>query len=150
MQSRKDRAVLSGGLLILALATILSAQAVEIAGLQDFKALHGRYAPAGDCTRWPQVMVDASGMSFEVSGANEKVSRMAYAASYGGNFYEGTSQWFFPFGRGGNYPVLMTFNANEKEGVMTIEGHDEGWKGGPPLSPRNRALVDGSPYGKCR
>ncbi|KAF1722714.1 hypothetical protein CSC75_02500 [Pseudoxanthomonas wuyuanensis] len=132
------------------MAAAIPAHAVEITGLQDFKALHGRYAPGGDCKRQPQVLVDASGMTFEVSGGKEKVSRMEFAASYGGNFYEGISQWFFPFGGNGNYPLLMTFNANEKEGAMTIEGQDEGWKGGPPFTARNRALVDGSPYARCR
>ena len=149
MRSSKDRAFVPATLLSLALATALPAQAVEVDGLKGFEALHGRYAPAGDCKRQPQIVVDAGGMTFEVSGVQEKVSRMEFAASYGGNYYEGISQWFFPFGGAGNYPVLMTFNANEKKGSMTIDGHDEGWKGGPPLSARNRALVQGSPYAKC-
>lgn len=132
------------------IATISAANAVEIDGMKDFAPLFGRYAPAGNCQRQPQIVVDATGMIFEVAGKKERVVHLEYAASYGGNFYEGVSQWFFPFGRDGNYPVLMTFNADEKAGVLTIAPQDEGWQGGPPLGPRNKALVDGSPYRRCK
>ncbi len=43
----------------------------------------------------------------------------------------------------------MAFNADEKNGVLTVEPHDEGWAGGPKLSARHQALVNGSPYRKC-
>ncbi len=125
-------------------------QAVEIHGMRDFPALHGRYAPHGDCRRGPRFEIDASGIRFDVDGKREPVTTLEHAASYGGDFYEGTSLWFFPFGRDGSYPVLMTFNADEKPGVVTIEPHGEGGNGGPALSPRNRALVEGSPYARCR
>ena len=126
------------------------AQAIGISHMRDFEPLFGRYAPAGDCRQQPQVTVDADGMSFEVGGTTEQVTRLEYAASYGGNFYEGISQWFMPFGHSGSHPILMTFNADEKEGELAITGHDEGWDGGPPLSARNKALVAGSPYRRCK
>jgi len=44
----------------------------------------------------------------------------------------------------------MTFNAGEQKGALLIEPHDEGWVGGPPLNPRNKSLVDGSPYARCK
>lgn len=135
---------------LLAICALPQAQAVEIDGMKDFVPLHGRYAPGGDCQRQPRIVVDAAGIAFEVAGKTDRVTHLEFAASYGGNFYEGSSQWFFPFGRDGNYPVLMTFNADEKAGVLTIEGHDEGWKGGPALTARNQALVSGSPYLRCR
>ncbi|MCL6710823.1 hypothetical protein M8R20_27885 [Pseudomonas sp. R2.Fl] len=137
-------------LLLLSVAWIPAAHAVEITGMKDFPNLQGRYAPGGDCQRQPRIAIDAGGMAFEVEGRSERVARLEYAASYGGNFYEGSSQWFFPFGREGAYPVLMTFNADEKPGVLTVTPHDEGYAGGPPLSSRNRALVAGSPYLRCR
>jgi len=127
-----------------------TATAIETEGLEHFKDLYGRYAPAGDCKRQPQILVDAGGMTFEVGGAKERVTRMEYAASYGGNFYEGISQWFFPFGKEGDWPILMTFNAGEKKGELGIEGHGEGWPGGPPFTPHNKALVDGAPYRRCK
>ena len=127
-----------------------AAGAVEVTNLEGFEPHFGRYAPGGDCQRQPRILVERAGMTFEVGGTTERVTRMEYAASYGGNFYEGTSKWVFPFGRDGSYPILMTFNAEEKQGVLTIAGHDEGWPGGPKPSPRNQALVSGSPYAKCK
>lgn len=145
------RALLFAGCLLLpALSCIPAVHAVEITGMKDFPNLQGRYAPGGDCKRQPRITIDASGMAFEVEGHSKRVAQLEYAASYGGNFYEGSSQWFFPFGRDGAYPILMTFNADEKAGVLTIAPHDEGYAGGPPLTPRNRALVAGSPYLRCR
>ncbi len=36
----------------------------------------------------------------------------------------------------------MAFNADEKNGLLTVEPHDEGWAGGPKLSARHQALVE--------
>jgi hypothetical protein len=123
--------------------------AIEIDGLKDFAALYGRYAPAGDCSKTPQILVDAAGFIFEVNGEKERATRVEFAASYGGNYYEGITQWFFPFKSANGWPVIMAFNANEKPGALTIEPNDEGWKGGPPLAASHQALVKGSPYAKC-
>lgn len=126
------------------------AAAVTVENLEGLEEHFGRYAPGGECAREPRITVERAGMTFEVGGRSEKVSRLEWAVSYGGNSYEGISQWLFPFGSEGAYPILMTFHAGEKKGVLTIEPQDEGWPGGPPLSPRNAALVKGSPYAKCR
>jgi hypothetical protein len=142
---RMRLAVLAGTLLLPLLAS-----AIEIEGLEEFKALHGSYAPGGDCTKSPRIVVDASGFTFEVNGQKERATRVEFAASYGGNSYQGITQWFMPFTSPNGWPVLMAFNAGEKPGVLTIEPHDEGWKGGPPLGERNLALVKSSPYAKCR
>ena len=45
--------------------------------------------------------------------------------------------------------ALRKRNANEQQGALLIDPQDEGWAGGPPLSPRNKALVAGSPYARC-
>jgi len=124
--------------------------AIEIEGLKDFEALHGRYAPAGVCSKKPQILVDAAGFTFEVGGDREQATRIEHAVSYGGNHYEGITLWFFPFRNANGWPVIMAFNANEKPGTLTIEPNDEGWKGGPPLSARNQALANGSPYARCK
>jgi hypothetical protein len=132
----------------------LSAQAVELNDMKDFADLHGRYAPAGDCKRQPQIVVDAGGMTFEVAGAKARVTNPEFAASFFGGAsdnYEGISRVFFPFRNSQDgYPIIMIFNADEKKGILTIAGHDEGWKGGPALTPRNSALVAGSPYSRCK
>lgn len=135
---------------VLIMAMHMTAGAIEVNGLADFKELFGRYAPGGDCRRQPQILLDASGMSFEVGGVSEKVTNPEFAASYGPHDYEGISKWFFPFRTAAGYPVLMTFNANEQKGALLIDAQDEGWAGGPPLSPRNKALVSGSPYARCK
>ncbi len=140
--------VLAAGVAIMAMATLASA--VEVDGLVGFEDLFGRYAPGGNCGKQPQILVDSGGITLEVIGVVEKVSNPEFAASYGGPAYNGISKWFFPVRIASGYAVLMTFNANEQKGVLLIEGHDEGWAGGPPLSPYNKALVQGSPYARCK
>ena len=140
---------------LLLACTWLQAGVVEINDMKGFEDLYGRYAPAGDCKRQPQLVVDAGGMTFEIAATRTRVTNPEFAASYFGGAsdnYEGISRVFFPFRNSSQdgYPMIMMFNADEKKGVLTIEAHDEGWKGGPPLTPRNKALVSGSPYSKCK
>jgi len=149
MKSRREFRHFSSAVFAVAMLLPGLSGAIEIEGLKDFEALHGRYAPAGDCSRQPQILVDAAGFTFEVNGEKERATRVEFAASYGGNDYQGITQWFFPFKNANGWPILMAFNANEKPGTLTIDGNDEGWKGGPPLSARNQALVKGSPYARC-
>lgn len=150
---RPTSALRSASLGLLA-GVCLQAWAVEIKDMKDFRELHGRYAPAGDCKRLPRIVVDAGGMTFEVAAAKARVTHLEFAASYFGGAsdnYEGISRVFFPFRNNQDgYPIIMMFNADEKEGILTIAGHDEGWKGGPALTPRNHALVAGSPYSRCK
>lgn len=124
--------------------------AVEVSSLEGLEDIFGRYAPAGDCSRQPQVLVELSGLTFEVSGTSQKVTNPEYAVSYAAADYAGISKWIFPFRLPDGYSILMTFNAGEQPGALLIEPHDEGWAGGPPLSPTNKALVDGSPYARCK
>jgi hypothetical protein len=140
--------------LCLLAGTCLQAQAVEINDMKDFADLHGRYAPAGDCRRQPQIVVDPGGMTFEMAASRTRITNLEFAASFFGGAsdnYEGISKVFFPFrNHQDGYPIIMMFNADEKHGLLTIAGHDEGWKGGPALTPRNKILVSGSPYARCK
>lgn len=135
-------------LLCLALAPTL-AGAIEVNKLEHMDSIYGRYAPAGDCKRQPQVVVELSGLTFHNGDAKHKVSRIEYAASYLGNSYEGIGIWLMPL-YGTERPIVMNFNADEKPGTLTIDGFDRGWKDGPPLSARHQALVDASPYRRCK
>lgn len=126
------------------------ATAVEVRDLKGFDTLFGRYAPAGDCKREPRIVVDATGFTFDWNGRKVKPASFEHAASYGPHDYAGISLWFFPFILKDGYAVLMTFNSNEVNGVLTVEPHDEGYAGGPPLTPLNAALVKGSSYRRCR
>jgi hypothetical protein len=127
-----------------------SARAVEVTSLAGLQEIFGRYAPGGDCKRQPQILVELSGLTFEIPGDTVKVTNPEYAASYGPHDYAGVSKWIFPFRIANGYPILMTFNANEKKGALLVDAQDEGWAGGPPLTPRNKALVGGSPYARCK
>jgi hypothetical protein len=122
--------------------------AIEVRNLEHLGELFGRYAPGDDCERQPQVVVESSGLTFLNGTAKHKVARIDHAASFMGNFYEGIGIWLMPL-YGTERPIVMNFNAGEQRGALTIEGHDRGWKGGPPLSARHQALVDASPYRKC-
>jgi hypothetical protein len=136
--------------IVAALLVARIAGAVELQDLKGFEGIFGRYAPAGDCKRQPQIVVDATGLTFEVGGKNETVTNPEYAASYGGHDYDGKTIWMFPFRLADGYSILLAFNSDEMTGVLSIMGHDEGYSGGPRLSARNEALVKGSPYARCK
>lgn len=131
------------------LALALPAIAIEVENLDGFEQHFGRYAPGGDCARQPQVVVAREGFSFEGGPALPKATRPDYAASFMGNYYEGISLTFFP------YPVeprpfVLTLNAEEKPGVMTIGVYDFDYQGGPRLPEKYRPYIAASPYAKCK
>ncbi len=128
----------------------VAASAVEVHDLEGLEDLFGRYAPGGDCKREPRILVDVTGLTFEVTGKKQKVTNPEYAAAYAAHDYSGISKWIFPFRLKDGYSILMTFNFNEKKGALTIDPQDEGYPGGPKLTPLNQALVKGSPYARCK
>ena len=150
MAFRHERFVPATLTILAALFLAHPAGAVEVQDLKGFEGIFGRYAPGGDCKRQPQILVDATGLTFEVGGKSEPVSNPEFAASYGGRDYVGSTIWMFPFRLVDGYSILMAFNSDEKVGVLSVTGHDEGYPGGPKLSPRNDALVKGSPYARCK
>jgi hypothetical protein len=81
------------------LLAVGSAMAIEVKGLAGFEDLFGRYAPGGDCTGQPQILVDAAGFGFEAGSGARPVSSNApeWAASHGPRDYQGITRWFFPF-----------------------------------------------------
>jgi hypothetical protein len=150
MRHERPTGILSIFGLCCALMIAGTAQAIEVKNLDGFEALFGRYAPAGDCKRQPQIVVDRTGFTFEAAGKSEKATQPEYAASYGGNFYEGISLWFFPyFDPDKDRPLLLTFNAGEKKGVLAADT-EYNYFGGPKLDAKYQALVNGSPYRVCK
>ena len=135
---------------VAALGSSFAAHAVELNGLKGLEGIFGRYAPAGDCKRQPQVVADVTGLTFEVGGKQEKVTNPEQALGFAGPDYEGPAVWLFPFRLGDGYAIMMAFNDGPQPGTLTISPHDEGYPGGPKLSPRNQALVAGSPYRRCK
>lgn len=126
------------------------AQALTIHALkgQGLQRLYGTYAPRGDCKRAPRVVVDDSGFAFTVGGKTTHSGTIEWAVSYGPPDYQGISSWFFPFplnesdfGR-----VLMTFNPDERIGLLAFEPN---LGPGEAMTALQAALVRGSPYAKC-
>lgn len=134
---------------VLALCVVLGAGAIPVQNLEGFEEHFGRYAPGGDCSRQPQVVVDREGFAFEGGPSLPRATRPEFAASYMGNFYEGISLFFIPYGEEPR-PLLLTLNAEEQPGLMTVGVYDYDYPGGPRLPDKYRPYVDASPYRKCR
>lgn len=132
-----------------ALCACAAAQAIEVANLDGFEQHFGRYAPGGDCSKQPQVVVDRAGFAFTGGPVLPKATQPEYAASFMGNFYEGISLVFFPY-RVEPRPYLLTINADETPGRLTLQGYDFDYEGGPRLPDRYRPYIAASPYLKCR
>jgi hypothetical protein len=65
--------------------------------------------------------------------------------------YQGIQEHLLVFKRpDGEWAIMLEFNHGEKPGALAISGHGEGFTGGPPFSARNKALVDASPYARCK
>lgn len=127
----------------------LPVEAAELQGLTGLDNLFGRYAPGGDCKRQPQILAEASGLTFFVGGKEEKVTNPEEALGFAGPDYTGPGHWLFPFRLGEGYTIMMEFSG-DKAGTLNISGHDQGFPGGPPLNARDQALVGGSPYKRCK
>ena len=137
---------------VMALACVAPASAVGLDSMKGFEALFGQYGPKGDCTRYPQVVIDADGFALDQGkGKRERANRPEYAASFMGDSYDGIAKVFFPYWKdAGPNPFIVTVNANENPGTLLVEGHDFGWKGGPPMPPHYQSWLQGSPYAKCK
>lgn len=140
--------VLAAAVAVLHAADAMALDLTSLKG-QGVDASYGRYAPRGDCTRGPYVTVGDAGFAFEVGGKAVKTTTFVNVLTYAGQDYRGVSTWYFPFVVNATHPVLLTLNANENKDALTIEAYDQGYKGGPPLTPFNAALVKGSPYARC-
>jgi len=140
----------SSVLALIYVATVGTASAVELSDLKGLEDIYGRYAPGGDCKRQPQILVEQGGITIDRSGKTEKLAKVEFAASYNADSYDGIVKVIFPYTNAAGYPIIMFFNWNEKPGALEIQGHDEGYQGGPPLTPANAVLVKGTPYARCK
>jgi hypothetical protein len=143
----------SASIAILALAMAIgpcgAARAIEVENLDGFEEHFGRYAPGGDCSRQPQVVLERQGFEFKGGPALPKATRPEYAASFMGIFYEGISRFFFPYAAEPR-PFLLTLNADEKPGVLVLQAYDFDYPGGPRLPDKYRSYIAASPYAKCK
>lgn len=106
-----------------ALTVSSGASAITVDNLEGLEEIYGSYAPGGDCSREPRVTIAKPGMTFRANGRTVEVTRVEYAASFFGNFYEGITLAFYPFPRSDSDmgSVLMYVNNDEVRGNILID-----------------------------
>ncbi len=137
---------------VASLAAVVPADAIQVQDMKEFKSIQGRYGPKGDCSKYPQVVIDAAGFALDQGqGRVERANRPEYAVTYFGAEYEGSAHAFFPYwdDANGTAPFLLTVDPGLKPAALAVEGHDYGWKGGPPMPARYQPWLAGSPYVRC-
>jgi hypothetical protein len=136
-------AALGGGVCLLLL--LGPAAAVDITLQNPAPAnLYGTYAPGGDCSRQPQVSLDATGLYLSVNGGRGQVPDLdACFTCAGGYNYEGPTVWIGPEVNE-TFPVWFYFNESEVIGRLVVEDNRE-----MPLGANLSAVVAGSPYQIC-
>jgi hypothetical protein len=131
-------------------AGILPAGAVSLADMKDFPQVFGRYGPKGDCSKYPQVLIDARGFALDHGqGKVERAPTVEHAASFFGPDYEGDALAFFPYWTDNGPNPFLVLVDDAHAGSLRIDPHDYGWDGGPPMPARFKPWLAGSPYAKC-
>lgn len=138
------------------LAAFLSSAAIA-ADLQLPPEVHGTYAPAGDCAKQPRITVDKAGVHLDTAAG--KRGPLPITVSYtwaGGARYVGIQTWAL-VKHGGkdrwgddNQPVVLTFNAGEKRGVLTAERTGPGNERPVALDGPLSSIVRTSTFRLCR
>lgn len=122
-QARRIRLALAGTTLY-AFATV-AAQALPLSNLngQGVDHIFGSYAPGGDCSKEPRVVIDQNGMLFRANGREVRPERVEYALTFLGPSYDGITAVFFPFPVSSNDygRVIMFVNDDEKTGVIRFD-----------------------------
>ena len=119
-QARRIRLALAGT--TLSAFVIAAAQALPLSDLKDqgVDQIFGSYAPGGDCSSEPRVVIDQNGMLFRANGREVRPERVEYALTFLGPSYDGITAVFFPFPVSSNDygRVIMFVNDGEKPGVI--------------------------------
>ncbi len=122
-QARQFRLVLAGASLsALASANAHALPLTDLEG-QGVDHIFGSYAPGGDCSKEPRVVIDQKGMLFRAKGREVRPQRVEYALTFMGPSYEGMTAVFFPFPVSENDygRVIMFVNDDEKPGVIRFD-----------------------------
>ncbi len=116
---------------------------------QGMEHLYGSYAPRGDCSVEPRIMIDDAGFTFRANGRTVVQRTVEYAASFMGQSYEGIAMVFFPFPAGEfNFgPVLLTVNHDEKRGIIRVESNLEP---GQRADPFHAAFTGAAVFTLCK
>ena len=136
---------------VASLVAVVPADAIQVQDMKEFKSIQGRYGPKGDCSKYPQVVIDAAGFALDQGqGRVERANRPEYSASFFGPEYEGITGAFWPYwNEAGGNPFVVFTDYDEKPGALVVEPHDFGWRGGPPMPARYQPWLQGSPYARC-
>jgi hypothetical protein len=95
--------------------SVLAAQYGEASAMDVPKDLAGQYAPGGDCTREPRLVVDGQGITVQSGGKQSKLAPVDVCRTcVRGMRYEGIEVWIGPNAKDGDQPFVFRFNANEK------------------------------------
>lgn len=148
-QARQIRLALAGT--VLSVFPFAAAQALPVSNLkgQGVDHIFGSYAPSGDCSKEPRVVIDHNGMLFRANGREVRPQRVEYALTFMGQIYQGITAVFFPFpvsntdyGR-----VIMFVNDDEKPGVIRF---DSDLPRGQRADPFHAAFTDAGLFSLCR
>lgn len=146
--ARRFRWVFAG--ISLSALAVTAAHALPLSNLegQGLDHIFGSYAPSGDCSKEPRVVIDQSGMLFRAKGREVTSHKVEYALSFMGPSYEGITAVFFPFpisnddlGR-----VVMFVNDDERPGVIRFEAD---LPPGERADPFHAAFTSGGLFTRC-
>lgn len=135
------------------IAAMFLSSAAMAADLQFPPEVHGSYAPNGDCSKQPRINVDRSGIHLDTAaGKRGPLPIMVSYTAIGGAQYDGIQIWA-SVKHGGKdrwgddkLPVLLTFNAEERQGALTAERVDSSVALDGPLS----SIVQAATFRICR
>lgn len=148
-EARRFRLVLAGA--SLSALSLAVAQALPLSNLerQGVDHIFGSYAPGGDCSKEPRVVIDQNGMLFRAMGREVKPRRLEYALTFMGPSYEGITAVFFPFPVSNNDygRVIMFVNDDEKPGIIRFDADLP--PGGRP-DPFHAAFTNGGLFNLCK
>ncbi len=148
-QARRIRLALVGT--TLSAFAIVAAQALPLSNLngQGVDHIFGSYAPGGDCSKEPRVVIGQNGMLFRANGREVRPERVEYALTFLGPSYDGITAVFFPFPVSSNDygRVIMFVNDDEKAGVIRF---DSDLPRGERPDRFHAAFTNGGPFTLCK
>ncbi len=113
-----------------------------------YPAFFGTYAPKGDCAAKPRIVADQSGLTILYKDRKVHPKEFYFMYDAWGQQYQGPMMSFEPFATSPTDlgPLDFTFNADEKQGVLSVTSND-----GVPGhdSALARELTGPSPYLRC-
>lgn len=132
------RVAIALGLFVWGTAGGAVAQAVD-------PALRGAYAPGGDCTKQPRVVLSDVLTIYDGVAPNRIAPLDSCRSCVGGAQYSGIEVWVAQLGANGE-PIqpMFRFNADEKKGALVVDKYDMQTMPAPV-----RAVAMASPLKRC-